>query len=139
MKSILSFFTLCLFIVPLSSSQNVINGTLVAAKSKRAAVDAVLKSYEVYEMSIQKEALDMSSVNNDLQLHLGSDLYEMNLFTNNLTLRYESENPPLLLGGSLRKGGKVSLTINDNFIYGYIDLGTHLLFIEPLSLSLIHI
>ena len=89
-----------------------------------------------------------------MNLKLGEKIYELNLYQDNLSTDYKGTNLPLLLGGSLKNGGSVSLTINDNFIYGFIKQGASDIYIEPLhylvkgaeknlyivyNLSLIHI
>lgn len=45
----------------------------------------------------------------------------------------EKRNLPLTLNGYTRSGGRVSLTINDNFIYGFIKENNVTYNIEPLS------
>ena len=117
-----------------ASSQNIITGTKILNKSENKALDALLKSYEIYEIDIQKKQFDLKSTSTNITLELGNASYEMNLYENNLNVKIKrKENLPLLMGGSLRTGGTVSLTFNDDFIYGFIKSNGQHLFIEPLS------
>ena len=95
-------------------------------------VDEIIKDYEIFRIAVDKSDISVSPEAPLLNLKLGKQTYKLNLFQNNLTTTYKSAGQPLLLGGSMTKGGSVSLTINDNFIYGNIKYGSQDLFIEPL-------
>ena len=122
------------------SAQQVISGTKVDNRSSdlRATdpaypiLNELFTAYEIYEIRIKKNDLKISTENPLVNLALGEELYEMNLHMDNLTTDLPSADLPLLLGGSLRKGGTVSLTINDDFIYGFMRLGSAQTYIEPL-------
>ena len=129
---------LCSFSI--ASAQTVIEGKSVKSRSflnnpvesQYPKVGELIKDFEIYEIDIAKSDIKISTASPLLNLKLGNQTFELNLFTNNLTTTYKKPNQPLLLGGSLTKGGTVSLTINDDFIYGYIKYGSQNLYIEPL-------
>ena len=112
------------------SAQQVISGTKVDNRSSdlRATdpaypiLNELFTAYEIYEIRIKKNDLKISTENPLVNLALGEELYEMNLHMDNLTTDLPSADLPLLLGGSLRKGGTVSLTINDDFILSLIHI-----------------
>ena len=47
-------------------------------------------------------------------------------------IREEKSSKPLAMNGYTRQGGRVSLTINENFIYGFVEANHTTYFIEPL-------
>ena len=117
-----------------ASAQNIITGTKIQNKSENRILSALLTSYEIYEIDIQKKQFDLNPTSTDITLKLGESSYEMNLFENNLNVKTKNKkNLPLLMGGSLRTGGTVSLTFNDDFLYGFIKSNGQHLFVEPLS------
>lgn len=133
MKQTLLFTFLAIFILPFSLiSQNLINGVKVSPDLDLTLLDQNIAQYDIYKMDVQKDQIKITSNRPGLHLNLGGELLKLNLFNNNLITSYESENKPLLLGGSLNAGGVVSLTINDDFIYGYIKYGSSYRYIEPL-------
>jgi len=136
----LSLFTL-LFTTHLAVGQSVITGKSVKSKSylnqpstsDYPSVDKMIKDYEIYDIQIKKSDLKVTTAQPLVDLKLGKKTFNLNLFQDNLTRSYKSAGKPLLLGGALTKGGAVSLTINDDFIYGYIKYGSQHLYIEPLN------
>ena len=96
-------------------------------------LDKIFKSYDIYTMDISKDDILIDSNNSRLNLELGQRKFDLNLYPQNLAVSLKSNKElPHLLGGSLASGGSVSLTINDDFIYGYIKSNESNIFIEPL-------
>jgi len=115
------------------SAQNVILGTpLDIDKSKFVFLNQAINNYEIVEIDISKNDIDLSKGNNMVNFNVVVRQFDLNLFDNNVALSAEYDSPPLLLSGSLRFGGNVSLTINDNFIYGFIKYSDTYIYIEPL-------
>ena len=143
-KLIISFSVLCLTLNTALLAQNVLTGKKIhthttdnlagynKSNTYSTALDKFLTAYEVFEIEVKKEQVDISTANPYLKLNLDQRSYDMNLFQDNITLRYKSKKKPLLLGGSLRSGGIVSLTLNDDFLYGFIKEGQNTTYIEPL-------
>lgn len=129
-------FTITYLIVVLYSlsiyAQDVIVGEPYQSESSFEVLDQSISEYELIKMDVQKKNFNISANNPLLKLDLGNRNYTLNLYQNNLKVSFENDDLPLLLGGSLRDGGDVSLTINDNFIYGFIKRNDAYLFIEPL-------
>ncbi len=124
------FLFLCLTSI---NAQSSIKGKTIP-KDNNKTLDKLFSHYNIYELEISKKSVNINSKNSLLKLELGKTIHDLNLHQDNLSVRYEKKkNSPLLLGGSLKKGGSVSLTINDNFIYGFIKNGDSELYIEPLS------
>ncbi len=114
-------------------SQSQLTGIPITTKSdNQTRLGEHLKSYDIYEIDINKASLSQS-LKGKLTLNLGSRTINLNTFNDNLLVSYKSKTSlPLFLGGSAAGGGQVSLTINDDFIYGFIHVGGQQLFIEPL-------
>jgi len=127
-------FLLCFFLCTSLNAQSFLNGKTVQDKKDYSQLDELISEYNIYELNISKKDIKVSSENPFLKLELGETSYDLNLFQNNLNYKYKkTTETPLLLGGSLRSGGSVSLTVNDGFIYGFIKSGNIELYIEPLS------
>ena len=124
----------------MASAQTVIKGKSVEnrsflnkpVESQYPKVKEMIKDFAIYQIDISKSDISVSPANPLVNLQLDNQTFELNLFQDNLTTTYKKPNQPLLLGGSLTKGGSVSLTINDDFIYGFIKYGSQNLYIEPL-------
>ncbi len=112
--------------------QSVITGSLFESSIVFETLDANISDYQIYKIDVNKSEVNITSKNPFLNIKLGNQIHELNLYRGNLTTSYEMENKPLLLGGSTRKGGTVSMTVNDDFIFGYIKEGSSKIYIEPL-------
>ena len=97
-------------------------------------VEANLSEYEIYRIPIERSFVEAQSSAFLLNLQLGERNYELNMYKGNLTSSFEAENKPEMLGGSLNSGGTVSLTINDDFLFGFMRYGDNKYYIEPLRL-----
>lgn len=141
-KNKLKLLLACLILSQLASAQSTISGEMLYSKSKSdlnpnkssdyPELDKYLTDYQLVSIPVRKNDVKISTKSPLLNLDLQERTYEMNLFQDNIMVRYDSEQKPLLLGGSLRNGGTVSLTINDDFIYGFIKEGGQTTYIEPL-------
>jgi len=114
------------------NAQSIITGTLFENNTVYETLDANISEYQIFTIDVNKSDVNISSKNPFLDLELGNQTYKLNLYTDNLTTSYEVQNKPLLLGGSTRKGGIVTITINDDFIFGSIQEGSSRIYIEPL-------
>ena len=115
------------------SDINIWKSKKIETKNKYSVLNSKLKDYELFQLDVVKNDVIKDDGNIQIKLVLENKTYDLNLFENNIVVENFSNNTPLLLGGSLRTGGTVSLTINDNFLYGYISHGAQGVFIEPLS------
>ncbi len=113
-------------------AQQKLIGQLIEADGIYETVEANLTDYEIYKISINKSFVDAQSTSFLLDLQLGNRLFELNLYKDNLPATHDYDQKPETLGGSLRSGGQVSLTINDDFIFGFIRFGNNKYYIEPL-------
>ena len=114
------------------TAQNKITGTLYTSNSEFGNLDENLRHYKLYQIDIKKDDISVNSENPLVDLQLDNIAYNLNLFPNNISNTSNSPNKPHVLGGSLRNGGQVSLTINDDFIFGFIRQGNTKFYIEPL-------
>ena len=114
-------------------AQSQLVGTPISTKSPyESKLDNMLRSYDIYQMDINREALSQN-LKGQLKIQLGKRNINLSTYNDNLLVSYKSEvSMPIFLGGSASQGGQVSLTINDNFIYGFVYVGGEQLFIEPL-------
>gem|GEM_PF-987405 len=127
----MSIFVFCCFSCFLNA-QSLIEGTFYESSEVFETLDANISQYQIYKIDINKADINITSKNPFLNIQLGSQVHELNLYTGSLTVSYEMDSKPLLLGGSTRKGGTVSMTINDDFIFGFIQEGSSKVYIEPL-------
>lgn len=133
MKAYIVSLSILLFLPYLTHSQNIITGEKFVSNSEYPNLEANIEHYNLYEIRIRKNQLDFSDSNNDLKLVLGNHTYDMNVYDGNIAISFEGEDLPFVLGGSLNTGGVVTLTINEDFIYGFFRQGNNDLFIEPLT------
>ncbi len=131
MRSITTLFAV-IVILATAHAQESIFGELVESNGQFETVDANFENYEIYRIQIQKQLVENQSSSFLLDLHFGNRTFKLNLFKDNLTTSFVAENKPVTLGGSLYSGGSVSLTINDGFIFGFIQEGNSKYYIEPL-------
>lgn len=114
-------------------AQSIISGVEIEDNINSDVLEEKFRHYQIFRIDIRKEDINVSSKKPFVDLQLGSQTYHMNLYNDNLTVSYDVQNKPHLLGGSLRSGGAISLTINDNFIFGCFKSGNAKTFIEPLK------
>ena len=123
---------LCLIFFSTTNAQSILTGEAFDIGESYENLDENIAHYNLYQINIKKEDVNITSKNPFLNLVLGDHTHELNLYSGNLTTSFERENKPHLLGGSTRLGGLVSLTINDDFIFGFIKEGSSKIYIEPL-------
>ncbi|MDG2450024.1 MAG: M12 family metallo-peptidase [Saprospiraceae bacterium] len=96
--------------------------------------------YELYKISLKKK--DFQNLNQEdyikFKLKLGDKNWNVKLFEINIVapeyskqLHQQGISTPTTFEGTTKKGGKVRLTINDDFIYGYLEENGEKYFIEP--------
>jgi len=112
-------------------AQNNLLGTKVTTSSYDDALKSSLENYTIFEMDVLKSALDFESVQS-LNLDLGSHQFDLTVYPNSVTVSHNRKNLPHLLSGHSSNGEGLNLTINDDFIFGYIKTGSSRLFMEPL-------
>ncbi len=139
MKTVSFYYTVATLLLLLSTyastAQNIISGNVLESdRTTYTTLNKVIDEYELVQIDILKKDIDVTKGKNAVSFNIGSKILELNLYDNNVTLSAEYVQAPHLLAGSLRHGGQVSITINDNFIYGYIKYDNVHLFIEPLRL-----
>ena len=92
---------------------------------------SVSSPYELYKISLKKK--DFQNLNQEdyikFKLKLGDKNWNVKLFEINIVapeyskqLHQQGISSPSTFEGTAKKGGKVRLTINDDFIYGYVAL-----------------
>jgi hypothetical protein len=126
--------TICIVAVSLISlsGQIQLNGEPYNPEKDYPTLDANISNYQIWRMDINRSIIDEASSSFLMDLILGEQLWQLNLYKDNLTTSFEHPEKPQMLGGSLNSGGIVSLTINDDFIFGYIRSGDNKYYIEPL-------
>lgn len=132
MRNAFLFFCTIFLLSTTTYSQSVLRGDLYESSETFENLDSNISEYQIFKIDVNKDDINISGKQPFLNLDLGGLLYELNLYTDNLNVSFEKENIPLLLGGSTRKGGLVSLTINDDFLFGFIKIGSSKIYIEPL-------
>lgn len=125
-------FALAILIFSSLNAQSILTGTFQTKDEGFSFLDTHLAHYTVFQMDVNKSDVQITSESPNLNLQLGEVSYNLNLYQDNLTTSFENPNKPLLLGGNLASGGLVSLTINDDFIFGFIKQGNSQIYIEPL-------
>ncbi len=130
LKLLLLLFSCCL-----SWVTNAQNRTLEAQFEK---YDIVQINSSQYSQNIRQNRSDIYKTN-----ILGYDLqlFNSNIISPNYKVKLASTNEfltsrralPIPMEGTTSTGGRVSLTFNDGFIYGFIEDGDQTFFIEPLE------
>ena len=95
------------------------------------ALDEYFNGYQVFRIDVDKETISSQTNSFLLDLVLDNMIFELIMFKGNIQMSFEADNKPEVLGGSFRSGGTVSLTINDDFIFGYLKYGSSQYYIEP--------
>jgi len=113
-------------------AQATLSGERIEDEGNYAVLDSHFTDYEIYKIPVERALIEDQPSAFMMDLVLGDRRYALNLFKDNLTTSFESADKPELLGGSLRQGGLVSMTINDDFLFGFIKLGDSKFYIEPL-------
>ncbi len=137
MKTIKSFYPLTILFILLSSqyiiAQNTISGTIMdVEKSEYTTLNTVISDYQIVEIDIRKKDIELNENSGKVNFQIGSELLKLSLYRDNLLVSAKMENAPHLLAGSYNNGSSVTLTINDNFIYGFFKSGQSTRYIEPL-------
>ncbi|MBK8700248.1 MAG: PKD domain-containing protein [Saprospiraceae bacterium] len=109
-----------------------------------SALQNKFRHYTILDLNAAALTSDLSSQRSD-QKQVRIDRWEMTLFNSgiispNYSVRHatpegivvSAATTALPMNGYTRTGGKVSLTFNENFIYGFVEDGTQTYFIEPL-------
>jgi len=112
------------------NAQNNLVGTTITSHPYDDVLKSSLKKYDVFEMNVSKAALDFDNTEN-LNLDLGSLEFELHVFPNSVTVSTGDKKLPHLLYGHSSKGEPVNMTINDDFLFGFIRIGNSRLFVEP--------
>ena len=129
-----------------SFSQNTFQGKEVNLKSSSAVLSEQFKDWKIYEISSSDIFTQLQQTSNESQinLNLGKDYqWQLSLFPNDMRgLNYQVRNtdgvvPHALVNKAFEGyeqilGGNVRLTVDEDFIYGYIESGGEQYFIEPL-------
>lgn len=115
-------------------SQTDIIGVKIEPDQTYTNLDANLGNYEIYRIDVKKQAISNLATSFQMNLILGDRSFPLNVYKGNLTASHDYADKPETLGGSLNSGGTVSLTINDDFIFGFIHNGANQYYIEPLRL-----
>ena len=140
---ILSVFTMVLF-----GQSNVFHGKLIN-KAEYSQLDAFIKSYDIYQVDaaeMHNYAMKNKADNLQIQLKLGSkyefnlDLDENRIFKPGIQVKFSTENG--IEKGELTKikcynghiagsTKSVSISINKNFLFGFVNTELGELFFEP--------
>ncbi len=115
------------------SAQNIITGNVIDVdKSENTNLNQIISDYDILEIDILRKDIDLNKNSGIVYLNLGSEVLKLSLFSNNLLVSAEGDNIPHLLSGMYGNGSQVSLTINDEFIYGFFKSAQSTRYIEPL-------
>jgi len=123
---------LCLSILCGQSINSILGSEVELESSDFEVLNSAISNYKLFEINIRKKDIDPSQNSGLINMNLGDDLYKMRLYPNNVKVSADIENLPHLLGGIHSGNGSVSLTINDDFIYGFIREEKTEIYIEPL-------
>jgi len=137
MKKIIPLYSLAILLILLTSlsvdAQNTITGTFIdVGETEYATLNKVIRDYELLEINIQKSDINLNKNSGKVNVEFGSEELNLSLFSDNIAVSAKAENKPHLLSGSYDFGSIVSLTINDDFIYGFFKDGNTTRYIEPL-------
>jgi len=118
--------------------------TIIGTESSAFSKSLNHKIYETYDLEIKRsmfKTANEKSINNTsitLNLILGENKFQIDLFEDDLlsaALIKEFEikgiDPPLVYEGFTNRGDEVRLTINNDFIYGFIIENGNTYYIEP--------
>jgi len=95
-------------------------------------LDSELSNYKIFKSKFLVSDLQLKN-NSKLTLPLDGLNFQTTIFTDNLNINEDLPHDVYFLGGTETNGGQVSLTLADNFIYGYIIKGSTKYYIQPLS------
>ena len=131
----LSVLFLLFFLSFTLSGQLSITGSLVESQEgEYPTLEDNISQFEIYRIeNLDRLSLEAQGSSFITDLILGDRSYRLSLYKDNLKTSFEKPNKPFCLGGSLNTGGIVSLTINDNFIFGFLKYGSVKYYIEPLK------
>ncbi len=132
MKTIINAIVLSLFLSLSSFSQTTLSGVKYDSDKEFTILDGIISEYTLYQIDVDRSTMNFSKSNNQVILDFEDRYIDLNLYPDNVMTSFEAENKPILLGGSINTGGKVCLTLNEDFLYGFIRYRDKELFIEPL-------
>jgi len=117
------------------TAQLSITGSLVETQEgEYPTLEDNISEFEIYRIqNLDRPSVEAQGSSFITDLTLGNRSYKLSLYKDNLKTSFENPNKPFCLGGSLNTGGIVSLTINDNFIFGFFKYGSVKYYIEPLK------
>jgi len=98
---------------------------------ENSAASDQLESYQLIESDFFQSAKKIKT-NENLQLDLGSHSMKLKVYNDNVTVASSLAGRVQLLGGTTETGGQVSLTMAENFIYGFVEIQGTRFYIQPL-------
>jgi len=128
-------FILSLFVCfSLSAQLEIIGIPVETQEGEFPILEENISNFEIYRIqNLDRPSVAAQASSFITMLNLGDRSYKLSLYKENLKTSFGKPNKPFCLGGSLNTGGIVSLTINDNFIFGFLKYGTVKYYIEPLK------
>lgn len=130
MIRVLLLFVIQLCVVATALSQSSLSGSTIESHPYDEALKSTLKSYHVFEMTVVKSAVDFNN-SQSLNLNTGKHNFDLIAYPDNLSVSFKNNDLPHLLSGHSSVGENMNLTIDDDFLYGFIRMGDSRLFIEP--------
>ena len=126
-------FTFCFIIFSVGNSfaQKTIQ-TQRISKQLIPNLGHALNDYQVFSYDIAIKNLSLKT-NDEITLDIAGQKFDFRIFTDNLQIIGLESDERIFLGGQSSNGGQVSLTLADDFIYGYIERGGTKYYIQPLS------
>jgi Metallo-peptidase family M12 len=115
----------------------------LAQKSKNENFNKVFKDYELLEINTKSLYEDCKTADKSIKIKLLGwelNLYKNDLISDNYTVITKDGNGkisqikmprPITLSGTTQHGGKVSMTITETSIQGYISSGMFTFYVEP--------
>ncbi|MEM6964472.1 MAG: PKD domain-containing protein [Bacteroidota bacterium] len=130
----------------LFAQSNTIKGKKVNLKADAPILEDHFKKYHIYEIEALEifNSLQAPPEEKQLRLRMGKNFdWQLSLFSNDMRsedYRVQTGTGELLPRGLNKSfqgyeqnlGGRVALTVDDNFLYGYVESGGERFFIEPL-------
>ncbi len=118
-------------------------GKTFAQKSKNTSLNKIFKEYELLGIDTKRLFQECKTADKSIKLKLlGWDLnlFKNDLISKNYSVITKDENgkitqidmpKPITLSGTTQHGGKVSMTITEKSIQGYISSGMFTFYVEP--------
>lgn len=146
-SSLMSLLFLCIFsLIGNTAFGQTFKGKLI--QEKDPVLDAMFSKYDVYEINSNslKDFVNNPNYDNNVSLELATD-YAWDLYLHPKDIRTDDYFAQTETGEIIPKGpnttyaghektmgGVVRLTISDNFILGFLQQGSEMIFIEPVTL-----